>query len=170
MKNLKGTNLINKQKSHCKNGHEFTDKNTHITKEGWRQCIECKKKSQRKHYKTLTIKEKEKLSKYHAKWRSNSQNKFREKLSHAKSYDKIREIIENAKNVPCMDCKKRYKHYVMDFDHRDKTEKILNVGLSRSIKKTLEEIKKCDVVCSNCHRIRTWSNVTRLKENDLQNL
>lgn len=28
-------------KTHCKNGHEFTDENTLITKEGWRSCRRC---------------------------------------------------------------------------------------------------------------------------------
>lgn len=30
-----------KNKTHCKNGHEFTSKNTYITKEGWRTCRKC---------------------------------------------------------------------------------------------------------------------------------
>ena len=28
--------------THCKNGHEFTEANTHTTKEGWRRCRRCK--------------------------------------------------------------------------------------------------------------------------------
>lgn len=27
--------------THCKAGHEFTEANTHISKEGWRKCREC---------------------------------------------------------------------------------------------------------------------------------
>lgn len=56
-----------------------------------------------------------------------------------------------------MDCKKRYPVYVMDFDHRDSTEKLLNISKvhQHGIQKLLSEIKKCDVVCSNCHRERT---------------
>lgn len=29
------------------------------------------------------------------------------------------------------------------------------ISLSGSKKKILEEIEKCDLVCSNCHRVRT---------------
>ena len=29
--------------THCRNGHEYTTENTHITKEGWRQCRTCKR-------------------------------------------------------------------------------------------------------------------------------
>ena len=27
--------------THCKNGHEYNEQNTHITKEGWRRCRVC---------------------------------------------------------------------------------------------------------------------------------
>lgn len=29
-------------KTHCDNGHPFDEKNTHITKEGWRRCRRCR--------------------------------------------------------------------------------------------------------------------------------
>jgi hypothetical protein len=59
-----------------------------------------------------------------------------------------------------MDCKKKYPPYVMDFDHRDRSEKAFEVGrgLYVSIKRLLIEIAKCDVVCANCHRERTHGN------------
>lgn len=35
-------NGIKKQAlTHCKNGHEFTENNTYVTKEGWRACRAC---------------------------------------------------------------------------------------------------------------------------------
>lgn len=48
----------------------------------------------------------------------------------------------------------------MDFDHIEGKKKFnigaaANAGRSRvSIQK---EMKKCEVVCANCHRVRTWS-------------
>lgn len=71
---------------------------------------------------------------------------------------RLREILNTIKAQPCQDCKIQYPTYVMDFDHRDPTTKLFNVGhVSRagSVKKLLEEVAKCDLVCSNCHRIRT---------------
>lgn len=61
---------------------------------------------------------------------------------------------------PCADCKVVYPHYVMDFDHV-RGEKVKN--LSKLVNSTYTwrlveiEIEKCDLVCSNCHRIRTWN-------------
>lgn len=67
--------------------------------------------------------------------------------------------VNNLKKYNCTDCGEFYPHYVMDFDHRENTIKILpvsimvNNGYSKiSISK---EIEKCDLVCANCHRERT---------------
>lgn len=62
------------------------------------------------------------------------------------------------KSVPCMDCKKQYPYYVMDFDHRDGSTKEYNLSQMRFVSKEkfLEEASKCDIVCSNCHRERTY--------------
>ena len=40
----KANGLKQKQLTHCKNGHEFNEQNTHITKQGWRRCRACKRK------------------------------------------------------------------------------------------------------------------------------
>lgn len=60
-------------------------------------------------------------------------------------------------SLPCVDCKLYYPSYVMDFDHlRDKTDSIARfVGGTLTRLKT--EIDKCELVCSNCHRVRTYS-------------
>lgn len=72
-----------------------------------------------------------------------------------------REVIQVAKDVPCTDCGQRFPPFVMDFDHRDPSTKSFNVGaalgLMKSVEAILVEIAKCDVVCANCHRIRTHS-------------
>ena len=70
----------------------------------------------------------------------------------------IRETIRKLKQDPCMDCGESYPPYVMDFDHRDGSEKEFNVGnMTRSsVQKVLDEIAKCDLVCANCHRERTY--------------
>src|SRR3989338_597011 len=45
---------------------------------------------------------------------------------------------------------------VLDFHHKNKGDKMFGIGGFRrevGFQKLVEEIKKCDVVCANCHRI-----------------
>lgn len=67
-------------------------------------------------------------------------------------------MIRAAKARPCMDCGVEYPPYVMDFDHV-RGKKLVNVSASRrnvlSAERVEAEIAKCDLVCANCHRIRT---------------
>lgn len=60
---------------------------------------------------------------------------------------------------PCADCGGMFPTFCMDFDHRDRSEKFKNVSamLMYSIDRIEQEIAKCDLVCANCHRMRTWS-------------
>lgn len=71
--------------------------------------------------------------------------------------------ITDFKNKPCLDCKIKYPHYVMDFDHRNSSEKKFSVANALrtggiSLKRIQKEIEKCDLICANCHRIRTWKD------------
>lgn len=66
-------------------------------------------------------------------------------------------IVTEYKSKGCADCGKVYPPYVMDFDHLEDTEKVANVASMAgwSLEKVEAEIAKCEVVCANCHRIRT---------------
>lgn len=61
-----------------------------------------------------------------------------------------------------MDCKVSYPFYVMQFDHC-RGEKSFNLNYGAVVNKGLvsleAEIKKCDLVCGNCHAIRTWDRM-----------
>jgi len=75
----------------------------------------------------------------------------------ARFYAKRRDQMHALKNVPCMDCEQTFPPYVMDFDHA-RGDKVFEIGsrlTSRSWDAILVEAIKCDVVCANCHRIRT---------------
>lgn len=58
--------------------------------------------------------------------------------------------------TPCSDCGISYPPYVMDFDHIG-DDKVMAVSkiVQYSRERLIAEIAKCEVVCSNCHRIRT---------------
>lgn len=74
-----------------------------------------------------------------------------------------REWINEIKSVPCMDCGKTFPPCCMDFDHREPHSKEFDIALCVAYprEKLEKEIAKCDIVCSNCHRIRT--HITRKK-------
>lgn len=77
----------------------------------------------------------------------------------AEQKGKLREIVNRAKDVPCADCGVVYPHYVMDFDHvRGEKEAHVSRMLSRGVPEEvlLAEIEKCEVVCANCHRERSF--------------
>ncbi len=103
-------------------------------------CKDCQKQYHKDHYKN---------NKKDYIYRAKNRNK-----SHL---EEMRKYIINIKNVPCMDCKVSYPSYVMDFDHREGEIKIKEISRLLNCSKQLidKEISKCDIVCSNCHRIRT---------------
>lgn len=85
--------------------------------------------------------------------------KGRAKLTNKKSIsakvDYVRQLKE--KN-PCTDCGNFYPFYVMDFDHLfEKTHLISTLVKGASSMDTLnKELAKCELVCANCHRHRTY--------------
>ena len=67
------------------------------------------------------------------------------------------------KDKACFDCNKTYPYYVMEFDHI-KGVKINSISRMRtcgSWEKILKEIDKCELVCANCHRERTWNRLRK---------
>ena len=65
-------------------------------------------------------------------------------------------IKELKESTPCTDCGKSYAAYVMDFDHLSDKSGPVHRFLTYSRKRLLQEINKCEIVCSNCHRERTY--------------
>lgn len=67
------------------------------------------------------------------------------------------------KSTPCADCKLHFPYYVMDFDHLDGDEKAFGIAIaiqhSYSWRRLRAEIEKCEIVCANCHRIRTFQRM-----------
>lgn len=80
----------------------------------------------------------------------------------------IRCIIDAMKSIPCEDCLKSYPPCVMDFDHlHSKKINIAEAAIRwNSVPRLLAEIDKCEVVCSNCHRVRTHLRRIRKMETE----
>jgi hypothetical protein len=72
-------------------------------------------------------------------------------------------IVEELKSQPCVDCGRSYPIEAMDFDHlEDKEELISKLVYTAGTERLLSEIAKCEVVCSNCHRVRTARRIRQL--------
>lgn len=69
------------------------------------------------------------------------------------------QYFEIKKSLQCAVCGNA-DFRVLDFDHKDRESKEFDVGygISKgySIEKIKKEIDKCQVLCANCHRIKTW--------------
>jgi hypothetical protein len=74
----------------------------------------------------------------------------------------IRDYVHEIKNrTPCTDCGTQYPYYVTDFDHLgDKNTTVSQLINKGSLQKVKEEIRKCELVCSNCHKKRTYKRRT----------
>lgn len=87
-----------------------------------------------------------------------------------KKHKEKKDFIDNLKRNPCSDCGKIYHPCVMEFDHvpeRGVKKFNISTGANFSLKSgaLFDELAKCDLVCANCHAIRTYmrnNNITEL--------
>lgn len=74
-------------------------------------------------------------------------------------YERRRRAVDAIKLTRgCADCGYREHAEALDFDHlpgRGKVSHISKLVSNAGMDKILAEIEKCDVVCANCHRVRT---------------
>lgn len=78
------------------------------------------------------------------------------KKNKVKNYEKY---LNYLKDKCCIDCNLGDIR-VLEFDHvKNKSGNISRFVQEKGWTKILEEINKCDVVCANCHRIRTYTRI-----------
>ncbi len=98
---------------------------------------------------------------YRKSWYARHKNEQVERTSKTRQVRKAaaRKLIRDLKSNPCADCGGRFHWTQMDFDHV-KSDKLKDVArmvqTPYSVAKLLTEVAKCDLVCANCHRLRTW--------------
>ncbi len=103
--------------------------------------------------------EKHKIAKREWWLRNREISSERDKKNKIKMNRKAIDFVRKVKSTPCADCGVKYPYYVMDFDHRDRNNKhyaISSMLYNYGVDKIRIEVEKCDVVCANCHRERTW--------------
>lgn len=106
---------------------------------------------------------------YHANWmreRRATHPEFaaRQREAHSRISRERREWLNKLKiERGCADCGYKGHPAALDFDHRPGMTKVANIAMLyiSKMETLLDEIAKCDLVCANCHRVRTW--VTRKK-------
>jgi hypothetical protein len=61
----------------------------------------------------------------------------------------------------CCECGYNEHPVALEFDHLDREDKLFTISagnMTRSIPSLFAEIRKCRVVCANCHRVHTYKN------------
>ena len=95
-------------------------------------------------------------------WRSKEKGTRRSECKYChtnfmkKIYEDKKEFVANIKSqLKCQKCGEN-KEYMLDFHHLDPSEKETTIARMTSnrysVDKVLDEIKKCIVLCANCHR------------------
>lgn len=110
-------------------------------------CKECNKAYQKQHY---------------INNKSTYQLRAKDRRKSIKDWMK-----EYRSTLKCEKCGQNHPA-TLDFHHENSDEKEKDVSVmvqeSYSKERILEEISKCSVLCSNCHRIHHWNE--KLKSND----
>lgn len=109
------------------------------------QCRQCQKDYRKRHY-------------------EKNRQKYIDKADRWRKEQKIK-LIAWLKTKSCVDCGNT-DFRVFEFDHKDRSQKQFNISNQNgkiSFDQLMKEIKKCDVVCANCHRIRTCEQMDYYK-------
>ena len=147
----------NKNKTHCVNGHEFNEENTRwtVNRHGnpGRCCKTCDIERMRRKREKPDF-----LAREAAKQRRYRERKGEEYLAHVREdRRKKKEWLDSFKTA-CARCGITHPA-VLEFHHRNPAEKdfLLSVGVAKySLERLRIEVAKCEIICSNCHRIHHW--------------
>lgn len=138
--------------THCQNGHPFDESNTYISpKARKRTCKICESARKAAAFATDPEGNRERGRIHMQEWRAANREQDRRNWTELRSQKKA---YVNAQKVACIKCGETDPH-CLDFHHRDPSQKITEVSLAIarwSLKRIQQEMDKCDLICSNCHR------------------
>ena len=101
-------------------------------------------------------------------WRepnSYKRNVEKKKIYKKNLYDKVSNYLNDYKlSKGCRECGYKKSPYALEFHHRDRRLKIKNVSNFRKsswtqLENIVKEVQKCDILCSNCHKILTKKEI-----------
>ncbi len=116
------------------------------------------------------------------KWREKNKEKIKKEYKLNKNGIKTRQNLRNKKNRLYyfeeklkLECKRCGENHIacLEFHHLDPNKKEYEIAskIKHSFQKLKKEIKKCIVLCSNCHRKEHWdSNKIKKIKKDIKNL
>lgn len=112
-----------------------------------KRCIDCRKFLLDDHFYGYT------------NARGQPQSSSRCKTCTSNHYVGIKEEAVAYKGGKCEDCQLVFRYWVFDFHHLDPTQKDMNVMANhpKSLNAIKEELDKCVLLCSNCHRDRHYN-------------
>jgi len=132
-------------------------------------CYKCKVEKDDSQY-TKSKKNSDGLFSWCKQCRSELDKVYHKKRDLQKKYSQVKErIIENKKFVDnylsgrcCEHCGNNNR-IVLEFHHfnKDKEYNVSNM-MTLSKKKIEKEMKKCQILCANCHRIVTYNERSRM--------
>jgi len=138
--------------THCKRGHELSGENVYVDPKGQRYCRCCSQLSKKKLVPVIAARYQEKRK--NSEWLERRQRLLRERRKETKR------TLVDYKGGCCMDCHNSFPLECFHFDHRDPFTKLFDIGakMNRPMELLKAEVDKCDLVCANCHAIRTASD------------
>lgn len=110
----------------------------------------------------LTVEEREAKNAYQRAWYARNKEVEVARNTYSRTIrrrDYTQRVAKLKESMPCVDCGLFYPACAMDFDHvRGEKSFGIAVGIEggRAWPTILAEIEKCELVCANCHRIRTF--------------
>jgi len=130
------------------------------------ECQEAKRASWRKYRHKPGIQH-EVYDKAARKWQKGNWQRYLGycQISSKRRHTKVALFLQRVKRkFGCSRCGYRKCTAALDFHHRDPKTKIFAIGrrLSESIKKLKDEIRKCDIICANCHRAEHYQGKKRI--------
>lgn len=113
----------------------------------------------------MPYKDPEARNAYARAWYAKNQETHAElvRRNRARVKAEVTEYLGKVKSHPCTDCGGTFDAEVMDFDHVSGV-KSFNISSAKqvgySLSRVKKEVAKCELVCSNCHRLRTKARRT----------
>ena len=106
------------------------------------------------------------VRKYDSRYRASICRQCVNIRGHKSAYERVEKLNAIKLASGCVDCGYNKHPVALDFDHLPEFEKSFNV--SAKVRRApwdqiLAEVAKCEVVCSNCHRVRTWERANGIR-------